>query len=149
VVRHDVTSELALALITELNAELLELYPEEGATHFRLAPEEVSGSCGAFFVAFVAGKPVGCGAVRRLDAETAEIKRMYVKPDVRGRGIAARILDELVSHARHLRVSRIVLETGERQPEALALYGRAGFVRIPLFGEYVDSPLSVCMAKDL
>jgi len=149
VTRHDVTSDVALGLIAELNAELSELYPEEGATHFRLDPDEVSEARGAFLVAFLDGVPVGCGALRRLDAATAEIKRMYVQSSLRGRGIARRILDELVSHARRLGVNRIVLETGERQSDALALYGGAGFVRIPLFGDYVDSPLSVCMAKDL
>jgi putative acetyltransferase len=149
VTRHDVMAPIAQALIAELNRELLAIYPEEGATHFRLDPDEVSEARGAFLVAFVAGEPVGCGAVRRLDTETAEIKRMYVKATMRGRGVASRILDELVSEARRLGVNRIVLETGERQPDALALYGGAGFVRIPLFGEYVDSPLSVCMAKEL
>ena len=149
VTRADVTSALALGLITELNAELTATYPEPGATHFRLDPADVSESSGAFLVAFLAGEPVGCGAVRRLDAETAEIKRMYVRASLRGRGIARRILDELESHARRLGFRRIVLETGDRQQHALALYARAGFARIAPFGEYVDSPLSVCMAKPL
>jgi putative acetyltransferase len=147
VTRADVTSPLALALIAELNAELTATYPEPGATHFRLDPEDVSESSGAFLVASLAGEPVGCGAVRRLDVETAEIKRMYVKTTMRGRGVARRILDELEAHARRLGVRRLVLETGDRQQHALALYARAGFVRIARFGEYVDSPLSVCMEK--
>ncbi|HVR19330.1 MAG TPA: GNAT family N-acetyltransferase, partial [Polyangiaceae bacterium] len=108
VTRADVSSALALALIAELNSELTATYPEPGATHFRLDPEDVNESSGAFLVAFLAGEPVGCGAVRRLDAETAEVKRMYVKAALRGRGIARRILDELESHARRLGVRRIV-----------------------------------------
>jgi putative acetyltransferase len=149
VARADVTSALALALIAELNAELTATYPEPGATHFRLDPEDVSESRGAFLVASLAGEPVGCGAVRRIDAETAEIKRMYVKAGLRGRGIARRILDELEAHARRLGVRRVVLETGDRQQRALDLYVRAGFARIAPFGEYIDSPLSVCMEKRL
>jgi len=149
VTRADLTSPLALALIGELDVELLFIYPEEGATHFRLDADDVSESRGAFVVATLADAPIGCGAVRLLDTETAEIKRMYVKPSRRGRGVARRILDELETHARRLGARRIVLETGERQPDALALYGGAGFVGIPRFGEYVDSPLSVCMEKQL
>ena len=83
----------------------------------------------------------------RLDV--AEVKRMYVRTAARGRGIGGAILVALETEARVLGVSRLVLETGVRQPEALALYRRFGFDVIPPFGEYVESPLSVCMAKDL
>ena len=147
--REDLRSETAATLIHALNDELSERYPEEGATHFRLDPDEVTEGRGAFLVVRSAGRPVGCGAVRRLDAETAEIKRMYVVPDFRGQGIARRLLTALEAESAVLGISRLLLETGSRQPEALALYERAGFVRVPAFGEYVDSPLSVCMAKQL
>jgi GNAT superfamily N-acetyltransferase len=147
--RAELSSGDVLELIAELDAELIEIYPEEGATHFRLESDEVSETRGAFLVASLGGTAVGCGAVRLIDSETAEIKRMYTSAKMRGRGIARRILDELEAHARKLGAKRIVLETGERQPYALALYGRAGFVRIPLFGEYIGSPLSVCMGKTL
>ena len=88
-------------------------------------------------------------AIRRLGDDEAEIKRMYVLPALRGRGIGGALLDALEAEARALGVRRLLLETGERQPEALALYRRAGFVVIEPYGEYVDSPLSVCMAKTL
>ena len=147
--REDLRSPTAETLIRALNDELSRRYPEEGATHFRLDPEEVAEGRGAFLVVRSAGRPIGCGAVRRLDAQTAEIKRMYVAPEFRGRGIARRLLAALEAESTALGISRLVLETGARQPEALALYERAGFARIPAFGEYVDSPLSVCMAKQL
>ena len=83
------------------------------------------------------------------DATTAEIKRMYTLPAMRGRGLAGRLLAALEDEARELGARRLVLETGERQPESLAVYRRAGFVEIPLFGEYVGSPLSICMEKHL
>lgn len=145
--REDLSAPVALALIHALNAELSARYPEQGANHFRLDPEEVAEPRGAFLIAYNGSEAVGCGAIRRLDEDTAEIKRMYVTPQARGRGVGRRLLAALEAEARRLHVSRIVLETGQRQPDALALYARAGFVRIPPFGEYARSPLSVCMAK--
>ncbi len=147
--RADILSGEVLRLIAALDAELSSRYPEDGATHFRLDPNEVAPGHGAFLVARRAGTPIGCGAVRRLDAGTGEIKRMYVSPEARSGGVGGAVLAALENEARALGLARLVLETGVRQPEAIALYERFGFVRIPAFGEYVDSPLSVCMAKDL
>jgi putative acetyltransferase len=144
---EELTSPVAARLIGALNKELSARYPEPGATHFRLDPEDVAGGRGAFLVARRKGKPVGCGAVRQLDAATAEIKRMYVVPAARGGGAGRAILAALESEARRMKADRIVLETGLRQAEALALYESAGFRRIPPFGEYVGTPLSVCMEK--
>jgi len=147
--RADISQSDAQSLIAALNAELSARYPEPGATHFRLDADEVAEGRGAFLVAFMATRPVGCGAVRRIDSSMAEIKRMYVVPGARGKSIGRRILFALEDEARNLGATRLVLETGGRQPEALALYARAGFVRIPAFGEYVGSPWSICMEKTL
>jgi GNAT superfamily N-acetyltransferase len=147
--REDVTSPAAAELIAALNAELGKMYPEEGANHFRLDAAEVAEGQGAFLLARVDGAPAGCGAVRGVDAETGEIKRMYVAPSFRGRGIGARLLAALEAEARRLGLARIVLETGTRQAEALGLYRGAGYAVIPAFGDYVGSPLSVCMEKRL
>ena len=136
-----------VALIRALNAELDERYPEEGANHFRLDPAEVAPGRGVFLVAYADGEAVGCGATRLNDPRTAEIKRMYVNPAYRGRGIAGQLLSALEEHARTLGARQLVLETGDRQPESLAVYRRAGFEEIPRFGEYLDSPLSICMGK--
>jgi len=147
--REDLASPVAGALIAALNAELTERYPEEGACHFGLDAAEVAEGWGAFLVARIDDKPAGCGAIRRIDGETAEIKRMYVAPSFRGRGIGGRLLSALEAEARRLRLLRLVLETGERQPEALAVYRRAGYVVVPAFGEYIGTPLSLCMEKRL
>lgn len=149
--RADLLSPEAEMLIRALNAELDALYPEEGANFFSLDPAEVAPGRGAFVIARYEGRAVACGAVRRLDGdETAgEVKRMYVAPEHRGRGLSRAVLQELEAEAKRLGLRRLVLETGERQPAAVALYESAGFARIPPFGEYVNSPLSVCMAKDL
>ena len=86
--------------------------------------------------------------MKRLDAADAEIKRVYVTPTARGRGVGHAILLELEAEALALGAKRIVLETGLRQPEAVALYRRQSFDVIPNFGPYVGSPLSLCMAKN-
>lgn len=147
--RADLDGPVARALIGTLNAELTATYPEAGATHFRLDAEEVAAGRGAFLVATRGGRPVGCGAVRRIDASTAELKRMYVERALRGQGLGRRLLEALEREARSLGVERLVLETGVRQDAALALYERAGYTRIPAWGEYRDTPLSLCMEKRL
>ena len=147
--RVDILSPAAQTLIDALNAELTDRYPEEGARHFRVDPDEVAAGRGAFLIASRSGQPIGCGAVRRIDGQTGEIKRMYVSPEERGRGVGRVLLSALEAEARTLGISRLVLETGVRQPEAIALYQRAGFSGIAPFGEYVGSSLSVCMAKDV
>jgi len=138
----------ARALIAELDAELSALYPPE-ANFFELEEAEVEGAGGVFLVARVDGEPLGCGAVRAIDATSAEIKRMYVRPSGRGKGIGRVILGELERLARAMGVRRMLLETGGDQPEALILYERAGYVRVPAFGRYVGAPLSLCFGKDL
>ena len=150
IARADLTVAASRALIGALNAELSGAYPEPGATHFQLNPEEVTGGRGAFLVACREGVPVGGGALRRLNAATAELKRMYVAPAVRGQGLGRRLVTALEAEARALGVRRLVLETGVRQTAALALYRATGFSPIPLYGEYCLSPeTSVCLGKDL
>jgi GNAT superfamily N-acetyltransferase len=147
--REPLDSPVALTLIGALNDELTATYPEPGANHFRLDLDEVAPGRGAFFVVYAGDEPVGCGAVRRMAGKEAEVKRMYVAASSRGKGVGRAILMALEVEARALGATRLVLETGPRQTEALALYTRAGFQEVPLFGEYVGSPMSVCMAKEL
>lgn len=145
----ELTDPISTQLISALNAELDGIYPEAGANHFRLDAQDVTAGNGIFLVAFANQEPAGCGAIRRLDETAAEVKRMYVVPAFRGRGVAKQILAALERAALELGCTRLVLEAGNRQTDAMRLYESAGFAVIPPFGEYVDSPLSVCMAKDL
>jgi GNAT superfamily N-acetyltransferase len=148
--RESIESRDAHELIMALNAELAHRYPEPGANHFHLDVEAVLPGRGAFVIARSEQRiPIGCGAIRRMDSTTAEVKRMYVVPKHRSMGAGRAILEKLEQVAHELAVQRIVLETGERQQEAIALYEHCGYVKIPLFGEYADSPLSVCMEKTL
>jgi GNAT superfamily N-acetyltransferase len=148
--RAELTDDVSRALIDSLNAELSALYPEPGATHFNLSAQEVADRRGTFLVVYRDGTPVGCGALRLLDADTAELKRMYVSPTARGRGLGRRLVAALEAEAGALGVRRLVLETGVRQTAALALYRATGFHAIPLYGEYRLSPdTSVCLGKDL
>src|SRR5262249_7929249 len=148
--RAELTAEVSRVLIDALNAELGDLYPEPGATHFRLDAEEVANGHGTFLVVYRDGIPVGCGALRRVDAETAELKRMYVSPSVRGQGFGRRLLTALEAEARALGVRRLVLETGIRQAAALALYRATGYRPIPLYGEYRQSPdTSICLGTNI
>ena len=146
----DLAADASQALIGALNAELSALYPEPGANHFGLKPAQVSGQNGVFLIVSSDGTPVGCGAVRLIDAETGELKRMYLSPAVRGKGLGRRLVAALEAEARALGAKRLVLETGTRQTAALALYRAAGFSPIPLYGEYLISPeTSVCFGKEL
>jgi putative acetyltransferase len=147
--REELTSDTALALITALNAELRARYPEDGVNYFRLDPDDVRTGHGAFLVAWSADLAMGCGAVRLIDPHTAEIKRMYVRPEMRGRGVARHVLDALEREAKTLGATRLLLETGTRQPEAIALYTKAGFTPTGPFGEYRPSPLNTFMEKPL
>jgi len=147
--RERLDSPVVQTLIRALNAELSQRYPEEGANHFRLDAEEIAPGSGALFVAYIDDQAIGCGAVRAIEYGAAEIKRMYVSPEMRGRGVGKTILAALEKEALSLGATRLVLETGSRQPEALALYQRAGFNLIPAFGEYVGCVLSVCLEKRL
>lgn len=136
-----------IALIAELDAYQDTLYPPESrhALDLRslLQPNVV------FAVARDAqGRAVGCGAVV-LGPDHGELKRMYVQPAARGQGVAARLLGLLEAQAQARGCTQLRLETGPRQPEALALYARGGYQRCGPFGSYRDDPLSVFMQKSL
>jgi putative acetyltransferase len=148
--KESLESEAATRLIGALNAELRGAYPEPGANHFWLDSEEVAKGRGAFVVAYAEGRAVGCGAVRKMEEDTAELKRMYVVPEARGKGIGRAVLQALEREAAALGVRRLLLETGIRQTAAAEMYRSAGYRDIPPYGEYVASAsTSLCMAKDL
>lgn len=100
-------------------------------------------------IAYLDDEPAGCGCFKLYDAESVEIKRMFVRSAARGYGISKQVLTELENWARELGFSSAVLETGSLQVEALALYNKAGYQSIPQYGVYVGLPDSVCFKKSL
>lgn len=94
-------------------------------------------------------KPVGCGALKEYEIKSVEIKRMFVLPEFRGKGIALAILKELENWAEELNYSECILETGKKQPEAIKLYEKSGYTLITNYGQYKNAVNSVCMKKFL
>ncbi len=137
--RYD--SAVAQRLITAALADLAERYGGTG-DETPVAASEFEPPAGTFLVAYLDGEPVGCAGWRSHGdtGETAELKRMYVVPEARNRGIARAVLAAVGDSARRHGRRRLILECGDRQPEAVALYQSSGFERIPDFGYYRDSP---------
>ena len=137
----------ARALIAGLDSEIEPLYAKEsrhGYSVDKLLAEGVS-----FFVTREGGTPVGCGGIKLVANDYGEIKRMYVRPEFRGKGLSRLMLDHLTGHARAHGITLVRLETGIHQDAAIALYESAGFTRIPPFGDYFDDPVSLCYERRL
>ncbi|MDJ0703879.1 MAG: GNAT family N-acetyltransferase [Leptolyngbyaceae cyanobacterium MO_188.B28] len=140
-------SEDASALISELEAYLDPLYPEESQHGFsieKLLQEKVD-----FFVARVDSKPASCGAIKLFGADYGEVKRLYVRSQFRGLGLGKLMLNHLANFAKDKGVHILRLETGIYQTEAISLYERTGYTKIGPFGEYKDDPLSIFYEKNL
>jgi len=141
------TNKELLALIAKLDDYLYSLYPADEVFVVDLDDSAVEDV--VFVIAYADGAAAGCGAYRPLDERAAELKRIFVDTAYRNRGIASRILAFLEREAKRAGFTSLLLETGTMQPESIALYKKFGFRDIAPFGEYVDSPCSVCMAKEL
>ena len=135
-------------LLHALDDYLNSLYrPEDN--FLDLPADDTTEDRGTFLVARRDGAAVGCGAVRRIEPATGEIKRMFVTAPCAGTGVGGRILAALEAWARSAGMTRLVLEAGDRQEAAIRLYERCGFVVIPCFGEYAEASLSRCYEKVL
>ena len=143
----DPTHPDAAALIAALDRELLRRYP--GETVHGIDADGFVARGGLFLIGRIGGEAVACGAIRPMDRDVAEVKRMFVRAEHRGRGLARSLLAALEAAARDRGYRMLRLETGEGQPEAIALYRRAGYVPIPRYGEFTDDPRSRCFEKTL
>lgn len=139
-------SDVARLLVNELEAELAAVYPDESRHGYPV--EKLVARGVRFFVVRVDGEAVGCGGVE-IAGEHAELKRMFVTPAHRGRGLSNALMERLEATARAAGARILRLETGVHQREALGLYERAGFRKVPPFPPYFVDPRSVCMEKDL
>ncbi|KJY32358.1 GNAT family N-acetyltransferase [Streptomyces sp. NRRL S-495] len=143
----------AQLLAAEVQQEYVVRYGEGDLT--QLHPDHFEPPAGLFVIAYLAGRPVACGGWRAKSAAPfgirdgdAEVKRMFVRPEARGRGLARTLLRHLEQTAVDAGRTRFVLETGSEQPEAIALYASEGYAAIEKFGIYREHPQSICLGKE-
>jgi putative acetyltransferase len=133
-------------LVALLDADLA---IRDGAEHSFYAQFNKVDAIRHVVVAYDGETAVGCGAFKVYEGETAEIKRMFVREDVRGRGIAGEILAELEAWAKEQEFAECILETGVKQPEAIRLYQKSGYEKMTSYGQYLNVANSVCMRKTI
>lgn len=133
-------------LVVMLDADLRE---RDGDEHAFYAQFNKIASIRNVVVCFVDEKAIGCGAFKVYDELKVEIKRMFVLPQYRGHGVAMKILNELEIWAAELNYLEYLLETGKKQPEAIRLYKKAGYMITESYGQYLNVENSVCMKKSV
>ena len=146
IIRTDSANQDFIELIKGLNADLA---ARDGADHSFYAQFNTIDKIKYVVVAYEKRNPVGCGAIKEYTATTMEIKRMYTLPGNRGKGIATKVLAELEMWARELSYEKCLLETGEKQPEAIGLYKKSGYKLITNYGQYAGVENSVCFEKNI
>jgi putative acetyltransferase len=139
----------ALALLSEAAIEARALYPELFKPDSPAPTNAPLGQREVYLLAWRDGVAVGCGALRRIDASTGEIRRMFVTRGARRDGVARALLARLEADALALGYRRLVLETGVKQKPAMALYRASGWRKIKPYGNFVDDPTSVCFGKTM
>jgi putative acetyltransferase len=135
-----------ISLVKLLDAELAE---RDGEDHPFYAQFNKIDKIKYVVVAYANKTPVSCGAIKEYSPDTMEVKRMYSLPESRGKGIATKVLIELEKWAKELSFEKCILETGKKQPEAIALYKKNGYKLIPNFGQYAGVDNSVCFEKEM
>ena len=148
IVKEQPDSPDALRLLSELD-EALWLHPYPPQSRHAFTVEKLLREGVAFFVACIDAEPAACGGLKIFGTDYGEVKRMYVHPVYRGRGLGKAVLNHLADYAQQHQVNVLRLETGIYQVEAIGLYESWGFQRRPPFGEYKIDPLSVYFEKRL
>lgn len=133
-------------LVQSLDEFLAEI---DGEEHVFYAQLNKTSTLNHVVVVYNHGEAVSCGALREFDPETMEVKRMFTKPGSRGKGFASAVLRELENWAAELGYKKCILETGLRQPEAISLYKKQGYLSRPNYGKYANVINSVCFEKIL
>ncbi|MBX3242339.1 MAG: GNAT family N-acetyltransferase [Chitinophagaceae bacterium] len=146
IIRTDSGNTDFAVLVKQLDADLAQ---RDGKDHSFYAQFNTIDTIRHVVVAYNGQRPVGCGAIKALDADTMEVKRMFTLPAYRGTGIATKILQALEKWSAELGYTTCILETGKRQPEAIALYLKNGYRIIPNYGQYAGVENSVCFEKRL
>lgn len=146
IIRTDSSNKDFILLVKELDEDLAIRDGEEHAFYDQF--NKITNIKNVV-VAYENDEPVGCGAFKPFNEEAVEIKRMYVPPALRGKGIASFILNSLEAWAKENGYKKSILETGLKQPEAIALYKKNGYIQILNFGQYAGVENSVCFEKIL
>jgi len=146
ITRTSTTDGNFILLEAMLDEELLERY---GDIQLLYQPYNKIGRVETAIVVFHDNEPIGCGCIKHRDDDTAEIKRMFIKKEYRGKGISKKILSELERWAIQLGYNNAVLETGLLQPESIALYTRMDYEPIPNYESYMEKVQSLCFGKAL
>jgi putative acetyltransferase len=146
IIRADSSHPDFIHLVEMLDAELAE---RDGKEHAFYDQFNKVTNIRHVVVLYEQNQPVACGAIKKLDNDSMEVKRMYTIPQRRGNGLATQILAALEKWAAELSYAKCVLETGKRQPEAIKLYEANGYKSIPNYGQYAGVENSVCFQKDI
>ena len=135
-----------IILVKQLDADLAE---KDGDEHAFYDQFNKIDTIKHVVVAYENDQPVACGAIKEFTAGIMEVKRMFTLPEKRGKSIATKILNELERWAKELAYEKCILETGKRQPEAIALYRKNGYQSMPNYGQYAAVENSLCFEKKL
>lgn len=135
-----------LSLVQQLDQDLAK---RDGKEHGFYAQFNTLTAIQHVVVAYEEGVAVACGAMKELDKNTMEIKRMFTTPTHRAKGLASQVLAELETWAKESGYTVCRLETGKRQPEAIAVYQKNGYIQIPNYGQYAGVENSICFEKKL
>ena len=146
ITRTDSNNKDFISLVKLLDADLAE---RDGEDHPFYAQFNKIDKIKYVAVAYKNDKPVSCGAIKEYSSNTMEVKRMFTLPKSRGKGIATRVLIELEKWTKELGYKNCILETGKKQPEAIALYKKNGYNLIPNFGQYAGVDNSICFKKEI
>jgi len=144
IVRTDSNNKDFIELVKYLDSDLAK---RDGDDHPFYAQFNKIDKIKYAVVAYENDKAVSCGALKEYGPQTMEIKRMFTLPESRGKGIATIVLKEMENWAAEMSCKKCILETGKRQPEAIALYKKNGYISIPNFGQYINVDNSVCFEK--
>lgn len=145
-IRTDSDNQDFITLVKYLDADLAK---RDGDDHSFYAQFNKVDKLKHVVVAYENGKPTGCGAMKEFTPGVMEVKRMYTTPESRGKGTATKILTELERWATEMSCKKCVLETGKRQPEAIALYKKNGYNLTPNYGQYAGIENSLCFEKEM
>lgn len=146
IIRTDSTNPDFQKLVKALDSELA---VRDGEEHGFYSQYNKIDAIKQAVVLYYNNKPAACGAIKPYSETSAEVKRMYTLPELRGKGLAAGVLQVLEQWAAQLGFEKCILETGIRQPEAIALYKKCGYTLIPNYGQYAGVENSVCFEKSV